>query len=100
MNGIPLFARKFLLDFVETAIGLVFALSLVIPGDLDQAKAEALLVGAAVISAAVSALRRAAPAFIGWLAGRLNVSGVAVGEPPTFGGTGPSTPADEGDASS
>lgn len=68
---LPLFARKFVLDWVETALGLVLALNLVVPGNLDAAKSESLVVGAAVLSALVSAVRRAAPAFLAWLGGRL-----------------------------
>jgi len=68
---LPLFVRSFVLDFVETSIALVFALNLIVPGTFDQAKAEGIVVGAAVLSALVSAIRRASPAFLIWLAGVL-----------------------------
>lgn len=64
---LPLAARKFIVDFAETFVGLVVALNLVIPGDLDQAKAQGLLVLGAAGSALISAGRRAAPTILDWL---------------------------------
>lgn len=64
---LPLFVRKFIVDAAETAIAAVFVLNLIIPTSLDEAKAQAAIVGAAIIAGVVSAARRAAPGFIGWL---------------------------------
>lgn len=58
---LPLAARKLIVDFVETFTGLVVALNLFIPGSLDEAKAQAVLVGGAAGAALVSAFRRAWP---------------------------------------
>lgn len=65
--NIPPFAKSFITDFVETVVAIIFTLNLVIPGSLDEAKAQATIVGAAVLSAAISAARRAAPGFIAWV---------------------------------
>ena len=73
----PAFARRFILDWVETALGLVLALTLTMPGDMDTAKAQALVIASAVLSALVSAARRAAPGFIAWLRERLGVEAEA-----------------------
>ena len=69
----PLFVKNFIIDFVETFIGAVFAMNLAIPGDLNQAKALAMVLGAAAISALVSAARRAAPAALAALRNALGV---------------------------
>ena len=69
----PLFVKNFIIDFVETFVGAVFAMNLAIPGDLNQAKAIAMVLGAAAISALVSAGRRAAPAAIAALRAFLGV---------------------------
>lgn len=65
---IPLFLRKFALDFVETGLAAIFALSVV--GD---AAALAHAAMAAVIAAAISAARRELPDFLTWLGGVLQV---------------------------
>lgn len=64
---LPAAARKYLVDFTETAAGLIVALNFVVPGSLDEAKAQALLVGGAVVSAAISSFRRAWPSIRAWL---------------------------------
>lgn len=69
----PIFVRKLIVDSVETFIGAVFAMNLVIPGDLNQAKALAMVLGAAAISALVSAARRAAPAALAALRESLGI---------------------------
>lgn len=71
MSNIPPFARKFALDFIETFLGLVIVLNVAIPGNLDEAKAIAVLIVGAVGSAAVSAGRRAFPAAKAYLMERL-----------------------------
>ena len=73
MSNLPPFVRNFVIDFIETGIAVVFALNLVIPGSLDEAKAQAVLIGGAVISAFISAARRAAPAFIEWVRSQFGV---------------------------
>lgn len=73
MNRLPLFVRKFIVDAVEGAIAGVLVLNFVIPNTLVEAKAQAALAGAAVITATVSAARRSAPDFIAWLRAQLAV---------------------------
>ena len=70
----PLFVKKFLVDFVETAIGAVLALNIVFPNSIADAKQVAAVVGLAILAAAVSAVRRAAPSFVAWLSGKLGVT--------------------------
>lgn len=79
---IPLFARKFILDATETGLGLVFALTVAFPTTLADGKAVGIAVGGALLSAVVSAGRRALPGFVAYLAGVLNVSDST---PPTDG---------------
>lgn len=64
---LPLTIRKLIVDFVETFTGLVIALNLFVPGSLDEAKAQAVLIGGAAGAAAVSAFRRAWPSITLWL---------------------------------
>jgi hypothetical protein len=63
----PIWARKFFVDFVETGIGALLALVFVVPTNPDQAKELAFVIGAAVIGALASAIRRAVPGFLAWL---------------------------------
>lgn len=70
---LPLFARKFLLDWVETAIGLFLGLNLVLPTDATQVHQATIIVVSAVLSALVSAVRRALPGFLTWFAEKLGV---------------------------
>lgn len=70
---IPLFARKFIVDFVETALGLVFGLALVFPQSLEDLKGVGIVVGGAFLAAGVSAARRAIPGFLLWLNAKLGV---------------------------
>lgn len=69
----PLFIRKFVVDFVEAAIAAVFLLQIVLPNDVAEAYKVVVTVGLAILSAMVSALRRATPEFIEWLKFKLNV---------------------------
>lgn len=71
----PLWVRKFIVDSVETGLGALFALTFVIPTTLDETKAIALLVVAAVAGAVVSAARRAIPVFLVWLNEKLGTAG-------------------------
>jgi hypothetical protein len=70
---LPLFVRKFIVDFIETAIAAIFLLNIAFPQDVEQAKQQFVIVGVAVFSALVSALRRVVPDFISWLKSSLNV---------------------------
>jgi len=63
----PIWARKFFVDFVETGIGALLALVFVVPTNPDQAKELMFVVGAAVIGSLASAVRRAVPGFLAWL---------------------------------
>lgn len=69
----PLFVRRFAVDFVETAIAAILALNIAIPGTLDEARAFAAVVGVAILTALVAALRRASPGFSEWLRAALGV---------------------------
>ena len=73
LDKLPVWVRKFALDFGETFVALVVALNLVVPGSLDEAKAQGLLIGAAALSALVSAGRRAIPAAYAWAAEQLGI---------------------------
>jgi hypothetical protein len=66
----PLWVRKFAIDFVETGLAALLALTFVIPTTLEEGKVVGLLVGSAVAGALVAAVRRAVPAFIAWLNGQ------------------------------
>jgi hypothetical protein len=61
MNRIPLFIRKFFVDFAETAVGALLALNLAFPTSIDELKALAAAAGMGALAALVSAARRAAP---------------------------------------
>jgi len=72
MITLPLFLRKLFVDFVETGIAAIFALSIVFPTDVASAKQVAFAIGIALLGAAVSAIRRSAPDFLTWLKTKLN----------------------------
>lgn len=63
----PIWVRKFFVDFVETGIAAVLALTFVLPQNAEQVRDAAIIVGAAVFGALVSAFRRAVPGLIQWL---------------------------------
>lgn len=67
IRRIPLFVRKFIVDAAEAAITAVLVLNLVVPHTVAEAQAQAVIIGAAILSAIVSAARRAAPDFIAWI---------------------------------
>jgi hypothetical protein len=69
----PLFVRKFIVDTIEGGIAALLALALVIPGTLEQAKAQAAVVGVAVLGAVIAAIRRNLPAALLWLRDKLGV---------------------------
>lgn len=64
---LPLWVRSFIVDFVETGLAALLALTLIVPTNVEQGKEVALLVGAAVAGALISAVRRAVPGFLSWL---------------------------------
>lgn len=71
--SIPLFARKFITDFAETALAAVFALSLALPSTPGDLKAIGYAIGVGILGAAISAARRAIPGFLLWLNTQLGV---------------------------
>lgn len=70
---LPLFARKFIVDFVETALGLVFGLALLFPQSGEDLRGIGIVVGGALLAAGVSAARRAIPGLLLWLNEKLNL---------------------------
>lgn len=72
-TNIPLFIRKLILDFVETALAAIFLVNVAFPTSFAQTGQVFVIVGVAVFSALVSALRRATPDFIEWLRLKLAV---------------------------
>jgi hypothetical protein len=68
---LPLFIRKFILDFVETGLAAVFLLTIAFPTSIDDAKKSFVVIGVATFGALVSALRRAVPDFLAWLKDKL-----------------------------
>lgn len=76
-QSLPLWVRKFLVDFVEGAAAAVLVLNIAIPSTLGEVKAQAVVVGAAVAGALVSAVRRAAPDVLAYVRERLGVGPAA-----------------------
>jgi hypothetical protein len=69
----PLFLRKFIVDFIETGLAALLALVLVVPTDPEQAKETGIVIAAAVAGALIAAFRRAVPGFIEWIRAKLEV---------------------------
>lgn len=67
MQALPVWFRKFLVDFIETGIGAILALQLALPANTDAAVRLAAVLGGAVFGALVSAFRRAVPGLVAWL---------------------------------
>jgi len=65
--NLPLWAKKFIIDTVETGAGILIGLTFIIPGNLDELRALGLVVGSALLGAVVSAARRVAPEAKDWL---------------------------------
>lgn len=59
IKDIPLWVRKAIVDAIEGAVVAVAGLSFVVPGSLTEAKAQALVIFAAVAGATIAAFRRA-----------------------------------------
>ncbi len=70
----PEFVKKAIVDFAETGLAAVFALSVVLPSSVEDAKKVAVAIGVALLGAAVSAARRAAPGFIEYLKEKLGTA--------------------------
>lgn len=73
-SSLPLFVRKFILDFVETSIGAIFLLNIAFPSTISETKQMVITVGIATFSALVSALRRTTPEFFSWLKSKLSLN--------------------------
>lgn len=69
------FVKAFLTDAIETGAAAVVALNVAVPLNLDQAKASALVIGAAIGGAIISAARRRAPDFLAYVRSKLGVGG-------------------------
>lgn len=69
----PLFVRKFILDFVESALGAFLALNIAFPTTFTQVQQAAAIVGIATFGAFVPAVRRAIPGLLAWLASKLGL---------------------------
>lgn len=74
MNALPLWVRKAIVDFIETGLAAIFAVTFVIPQTLEEGKAIALLFAAALAGAAIAAARRAVPGFLVWLNEKLGTT--------------------------
>ena len=72
---LPLWVRKFIVDFVETGLAALLTLQLVAPSNTDEARIIATTVAAALAGSLISAARRAAPDAYAWLAGVFGTSG-------------------------
>jgi hypothetical protein len=70
----PLWLRNFIVDIVETGLGVLFALTLFFPSSWEDLKAQGVIVAAAVAGALVSAARRAIPGFLAWLKEKLGTA--------------------------
>ena len=76
VTSVPLFLKKFLLDFVETALGAILLLTIAFPTTINDVQRDFVVVGVATFGALVSAVRRNVPEFLKWLAGTLGVGSV------------------------
>lgn len=67
VRALPLPVRVFLFDALQGAVLAVFALQLAIPGSLTEAKAQGLIVFAAIAKAVLASFYRNLPAMIGFV---------------------------------
>jgi hypothetical protein len=74
MQSLPIWVKKLIVDFTETGLAAVLALQLIVPQDVEQGKEVAVLLGAAVAGALISAIRRAVPGFLVWLNEKLGTT--------------------------
>lgn len=56
--SLPLFVRNFVIDAVEGSAAVIVTLNLLIPRTLDEALAQALIIGTALVVPVVAAARR------------------------------------------
>jgi len=70
----PQFVKAFVIDFIETGLAALFAVSFAVPATLAEGKIVALLLTSAVAGAFIAAARRAVPAFLAWLKERLGTT--------------------------
>jgi len=73
LQSLPLWVRKAIIDFVEGAVTAVLVLNIAIPSTLGEAKAQAVIIGAAVGGALIAAVRRAAPDVLLYVRSKLGV---------------------------
>ena len=74
MFVLPLWVKKFIVDFIETGLAAVLALSFVVPVTLEASKTVAILFAAAIAGALVAAVRRAVPPALIWFKGALGIT--------------------------
>jgi len=74
MQSLPIWVKKAVVDFIETALAAILVLTLAIPANVEQAKEVALVVGMAVLGALIAAVRRAVPGFLVWLNEKLGTN--------------------------
>lgn len=67
MTSLPLFVRKAIVDFVETALAGLFGMALVFPTSTEDLKAIGVAVGFGLLGAGIAAARRAIPGFLAYL---------------------------------
>jgi len=70
----PEWLRKFIVDFIETGLGVLFGLTLFFPSSWEEMKGQGVIVAAAVVGALISAARRAIPGFLAWVREKLGVT--------------------------
>jgi len=74
MQSLPIWVKKFAIDFVETGLAALLVLTFVVPTTVEQAQEVAILVGAAVTGALIAAFRRAVPGLLVWLNEKLGTT--------------------------
>jgi hypothetical protein len=67
MTALPLWVKKFVVDFVETGLAALLVLTFVVPTTVEQGQEVAILLAAAVTGALIAAFRRAVPGLLAWL---------------------------------
>lgn len=70
----PTWIKKLIVDFLEVGLAALFALSVAVPTNMEEARRWALLAAIALGGAFIAALRRAAlPELIAWVRRRLGM---------------------------
>ena len=70
----PIWVRKFIVDFIESGFGAVVAVQFVLPSTTDEALKLAAIFGTAIAGALASAIRRAFPDFLVWFKAKLGTT--------------------------